>query len=279
MTATLAVLALLPTTTPDCFPIERLPASLRPRAEALLLKILDGEGLYTLVGGLKPMSSGWLSLRFNVDAPDLAAAEKERQVLSALRCGDEIFANLQPFWRVYEGQRYLDGVIYHRGAFRRTIEAHSRFFAFYGVSPSSHPVEATMAFEVDATAQRNRGYGYLFGYPDHAVDFFVNSEAEQRKTKKLVPRDFLHIPTFGANEGRFVYAVPKGQPANASDLALRERAKPILAYYRRLRPRFIGAGKPGVVALLRTWFSDGNQGFSSEAALRKAMTGIGSKAG
>jgi hypothetical protein len=254
----------------ECFPIESLPADLRPRAEQLLLKALDGEALYTIVGGLKPMSSGWVSHRFKVDAPDLAAAEKDRQVLGALRCGNEVFATLQPFWRVYEGTRTLDGFLYHRRGVARAVRDHARFFAFYGLTPSSNPVEVTMAFEVDETSQRNRGYGYLFGYPDHAVDFFVRSDAEQRKTKKLVPRDFLHIPTFEGEQHRFVYAVPKGQAPNEVDLALKRSALPILAYYRKLRPKYIGLGKPGVVALLRDWFDDGKGRCSSETALKKA---------
>jgi len=56
----------------DCFPFERLPSALQPKAEALLLKALDGEALYTIAGGLKPMSSGIYSGSIKVDAADLA---------------------------------------------------------------------------------------------------------------------------------------------------------------------------------------------------------------
>jgi hypothetical protein len=272
--SSLAALAILVTAAPgvarkDCFPVESLPAELRPRAEALLLKALDSEALYTFVG-LKPMSSGWASHRFKVDAPDLGALEKDRQVLGALRSGEDVFATLQPFWRVFEGARFVDGFLYNRDATSRAIRDHARFFAFYGVTPSSHPVEATMAFEVDATAQRNRGYGYLFGYPDHAVDFFVESEEINRRTKKFVPRDFLHIPTFAAEKHQFVYAVPKGHAVNQADVDLKAKAEPVLAHYRKLRAKYIGPGKLGVVQLLRDWFDDGTGRCSSANALRKA---------
>jgi hypothetical protein len=252
----------------DCFPVESLPANLRPRAEELLLKALDSEALYTFVG-LKPMSSGWVSHRFKVDAPELGALERDREVLRALRSGEDVFATLQPFWRVFDGARFVDGMLYHRDGVARAVRDHARFFAFYGVTPSSHPVEVTMAFEVDATAQRNRGYGYLFGYPDHAVDFFVESEETTRKTKAFVARDFLHIPTFAAEKHQFVYAVPKGHVVNESDIQLKAHALPVLAQYRKLRAKYIGAGKPGVVALLRDWFDDGTGRCSSATALKK----------
>src|SRR5215216_4732303 len=45
----------------DCFPIERAPAHLRSRAEALLLETADSSALYTLITGLKPLSSNFLS--------------------------------------------------------------------------------------------------------------------------------------------------------------------------------------------------------------------------
>ncbi len=254
-----------------CFPVERLDAKTRERAETLLLKMLDGEALYTLVGGLKPMSSGWISHRIKVDDPDMGAAELDRIALSALRSGDEVFCTVQPFTRVYEGTRYLDGFLYHRDSVRAKVTEKAKFFGFFGLSPSSHPVEITMAFEVDDTSKRNRGYGYLFGYPDHAVDFFVEADDEGRKTKQLVPRDFLHIPTFESPTNRFVYAVRKGHTANETDIALKKKAEPILSYYRKLRDKYVGEGKPGVVALIRDWFDDGKGRCSSAIAYAKVL--------
>jgi len=255
----------------ECFPVERLDTKARARAESLLLKMLDGEALFTLVGGLKPMSSGWISHRIKVEEPDMTAAELDRVAISALRSGDEVFCTLQPFTRIYEGTRYLDGFLYHRDSVRAKVTEKAKFFGYFGLSASSHPVEVTMAFEVDDTSKRNRGYGYLFGYPDHAVDFFVQADDEGRKTKQLVPRDFLHIPTFESPTNRFVYAVPKGHQANEADLDLKKKAEPILAYYRKQREKYVGEGKPGVVALLRDWFDDGKGRCSSATALAKAI--------
>jgi len=253
----------------ECFPVETLPIELRAEAEDLLLKILDGEGLYTLVGGLKPISSGWFGTRIAVESPQLDGADRARRIAQTFRSGQDIVASIQPFWRVYEGSRYLDGFIYHRKSVAETVRTHRQLFGFWGLSPHSDPVQVVMAFEVDATPRRSRAYGYLFGYPKHAVDFFVQSEQAQRATGKFVERDFISIPTFGAATNRFIYAVPKGHTPNDDDRTLRERADRILAYYRELRPKYIGTGKPGAARLLRDWFDDGTGRCSPETALAK----------
>ena len=62
----------------ECFPFEKLTPEKRIKAEALLLKALDGEALYTIIGGLKPMSSGFHSLRLQVNLPRLSLAEAKK---------------------------------------------------------------------------------------------------------------------------------------------------------------------------------------------------------
>jgi hypothetical protein len=79
----------------ECFLAERLPADLRAKSEALLLKALDSEALYTIVGGLKPMSSGFASFKFSVEKPDLAQIEETRRLLSVWRCGDRLYADVR----------------------------------------------------------------------------------------------------------------------------------------------------------------------------------------
>lgn len=259
----------------EVFPIERLPAEMRGEAETLLLKAMDREALFTIVGGMKPMSSGWLSLRERVDKPDVPQMTRLRRILACFTVGDDVRAYLQPFWRVYGEDRYLDGVFFSRSAVDATLERHRALFGWFGVSAGSHPLEAVMAIDRDDTPRRNRAYGYLFGYPDHAVEFFTRSEEDYRKTRKIVPRDFRSIPTFSMAEHAFVYAVPKGDSVRPEDVALRDRAAPILAMYRQLRPRYIGSGKPGIVALLRDWMDDGKGRCSPQTAERKARQASG----
>lgn len=247
----------------ECFPFERLPATLQARASGMLLQALDGEALYTLAGGLKPMSSGFVSSSFTVDAPDLAEAEAVRQVLSAWTCGGEIAAGLHHFAAVYGGRRSLEAVVFHRPALRDLLVRHATFFTPYGLSPSSDPMEVVMTVEYAATSQRLRGYGYLFGYPDYAVDFFVEASEAQRREEvetgkgTLVPRDFVSLQTV-RGERRFVYAVPKGHEANAADEALRAEADAVYADYAERRARHVQEGaSSGVLALVREWFDDG----------------------
>ena len=237
----------------ECFPFERLPAGLRSRAEETLLKALDGEALYTIAGGLKPMSSGFVSASVAMEAPDLAETEALRQVLNAWTCGGELSATVHHFARVFEGKRALEAIVFHRPAMRALLTRHAKFFAPYGLTPSADPVEVVMTVEYDPTPARLRGYGYLFGYPDYAVDFFVEASG----IEPLVPRDFLSLPTV-RGERRFVYAVPKGHVANDADRQLRAATEAIFADYSARRARHIKGDLPsGVLALVREWFDDG----------------------
>lgn len=247
----------------ECFPFERLAPSVRTHAETLLLRALDGEALYTIAGGLKPMSSGFVSLSVKVDAPDLAEAEQARQALAAFTCGGEIMAGLHHFAAVHQGARALEAVVFHRPALEQLITRLQPYFAPFALSPSSDPMEVVMTVEYAPALIRLRGYGHLFGYPDHAVDFFVQaSEAQRAEEEKtgtgaLVPRDFLSLPTF-RGERRFVYAVPKGHVLNAADEALKAKAEAIYADYAARRAKHItGDDASGVLALVREWFDDG----------------------
>jgi len=250
----------------ECFPFERLPEALRPKADAMLLQALDGEALYTIAGGLKPMSSGFVSSSFKVDAPDLADAESTRQILAAWTCGGEIVAGLHHFEAVYQGSRSIEAVVFHRSALRDLLKRHSAYFAPFGLTPSSDPMEVVMTVEYASATPRLRGYGYLFGYPDYAVDFFAQASETQGE---LVPRDFFSLPTV-RGERRFVYAVPKGHEPNEADRALKVAAEAIHADYVARRARHIKGDSPsGVLALVREWFgSPPTAGRESPAASR-----------
>jgi hypothetical protein len=242
----------------ECFPVERLPADLRPLAEEMLLKMLDSEALYTLVGGLKPMSSAFVTFKIDTRRPDTAALERARQALSAVRCGDAYEADLIVFRRVGpDGTRYAEGVVFFVPAYRRMVARYADFWAPFGITPSAPPFVALTLLENDDTTARNRALGYLYGYPKPAVDFFVEAADEGKATDKLVPRDFRSIPTFSNPTNQFVYAVPKGTPETDEDRRLRADAARILTAYRARRARYVGEGRPGVVALLRDWLDDG----------------------
>lgn len=247
----------------QCFPTEKLPPALRAKSEELLLKALDSEALYTLIGGLKPMSSGVASFKFAVKQPDLREIEEARQALAAWRCGDELFADVRHFAQTYEDSktkeltRAAEAVVLNLPALAAVVSKYADYFGPFGLTSHAHPMEVLMAIEYSQPGPRWRGYGYLFGFPSYAVDFFVNAGETEKQTGKFVERDFLSIPTFGAERHHFVWAVPKGYVEQDEDRAIRVRAAEVLAAYRERRARFIGAGKPGVAELLRDWFDDG----------------------
>jgi hypothetical protein len=246
----------------ECFPTEHLPADLRAKSEALLLKALDSEALYTIVGGLKPMSSGFAPFKFTVEKPDLAPIEEMRRLLSVWRCGDQLYADVQHFAAIYDDEktkektRFAEAVVFNRPALAGKIGQYSEYFAPYGITQNAHPMEVLMTIEHSQQSHRWRGLGYLFGFPLYAVDFFVAAGEEERRTGKFAERDFYSIPTFVAAERRFVWAVPKGHEEQEEDRAIKSRAAMILAEYQKRRARYIGPGKRGVVKMLRDWLKN-----------------------
>lgn len=241
----------------DCFPLDRLAPPLRERAESLLLDLLDREGLYTFAG-VKPVSDNFWTTRFRLDPPDLGEVETVRQALAAFRCGDEFYADVLVFDHVDHGTRFASACFVHRSALRQLIQRRADVFGRLGLTPTSHPAEILVTVERRRDpAERWRAFGLLFGYPEHAIEFFVRAGLHQRETGEFIERDFLHIPTHRARQGNFVYAVPKRHRERDEDRALRERCEPILADYRCRREKYIGAEKPGVVELIRDWLDDG----------------------
>ena len=250
-----AIAARPSTAASECFPFERLPAALRPRAEELLLKALDSEALYTIASDIKPMSSGFVSMQVEVAAPDVADAEAVRQILATWTCGDRLVARLHHFSAVYDGKRPLEGVVFNTRAMRAVIGARQRFFAPYGITPSADPTEALLAIEYDQTSARLRGYGYFFGYPDYAVDFFARAADDEKATKQFTAREFVSLPTV-SGERRFVYAVEKAHQHNDADRALAARVNVVYQDYVARRKKHVGARSPsGVLTLVREWLA------------------------
>jgi hypothetical protein len=155
-------------------------------------------------------------------------------------------------------------VLYHRGRVADAVRTHAAFFATLAITPSADVREVLAAVEHAPRAERWRGYGLLFGYPDEAVDFFVRAGVEGDSTRTIVPRDFRRIEThrkYAAARDEpptlssFVYAVPRGAPESIADRALREAAAPIYARYARERARMVVGDSTGALTLWREWLS------------------------
>ena len=112
-------------------------------------------------------------------------------------------------------------------------------------------MEVLTTIEWSERGPRWRGQGYLYGYPDYAVDFFVESGEAEARGGAFVPRDPIRVPTFGATPERsnFVWTVPRVTSRTTRTGRSFDRAAQILAAYTERRVRYIGAGKPGAFAL------------------------------
>ena len=205
----------------------------------LLRQATDHEALYTLAGGLKPMSSGFWRGSFDLQDPDLAELVEVRRALGHLR-NDVWYADVQVFTKAQDGSRSAHAYVVHREALSRMIERHAMFWSPWGITPDTHPSEIVAVVDRMDRGDRWRGYGYLFGYPDDAVDFFVEAGLAAEDGREVGPgkdREFVQIPTFAADSGRFTYAVPTNHVATPTDRWLAENAERILAAYTEARPR------------------------------------------
>lgn len=267
----------------QCFNINGLTNAQQHLARTLLLRAMDSEALYTIAGPIKSTSSGFADLRLRVrptvDTRVVDSLAAYTTVLPALSCGN-IGAELSVYGAALpEGPdtsvrvRYVSLTMVNRDALRRTIQQHAAFFSTLAIVPVSHPLSVLGAVEHAERSARWRGYGYLFGYPDVAVDFFVRSgekgdsidalaRAAGRTGTYIEPRDFRFIETFhktaecqtcAPTRPTFIYAVAKGAALSAGDKALRASTAPIYAAYAKRRARFVTAERNGIVELLREW--------------------------
>lgn len=234
----------------------------------LLRAAADHEALYTLAGGLKPMSTGIWRGSFDVDAPDLSELRAAREALAPLR--NEIwYADVQVFNTVYDGSRSLQAFVVHREALSRMIERFESFWSPWGITPCTHPTEILAVADRMPRGDRWRAYGYLFGYPVDAIDFFVDAGMTTDDAAEIGPgkdRQFVQIPTYAEESGRFTYAVPLGHVSTTADDALADGANRILAAYTERRERMRSARS--LVAELRRL----NQRFEQDARAAAVQT-------
>ncbi|MEM9800959.1 MAG: hypothetical protein AAGA20_11585 [Planctomycetota bacterium] len=206
---------------------------------ALLREASDHEGLYTLAGGLKPMSTGIWSGSFEVDDPDLAELRDVRAALAPLRNGTW-YADVQVFDSVHEGKRSAQAYVVHRRALATMIERFEAFWSPWGIAATTHPSEIVAVVDRMPKADRWRGYGYLFGFPAESVDFFVEAGLAAEAGGEIGPgkdRQFIQVRTYAKESGRFTYATPLDHVRTPADEALANEASRILDAYAKRRAR------------------------------------------
>jgi hypothetical protein len=221
----------------------QLPPVQRSMADSLLRWALDHEALYTLADTLKPISSfkGWRLPLLSVDRRQRDSArqvcESLQQVAAALS-NQRVQLVYNPFERPDSIYKNIEVYAVRNSVLAQRIRQQADFYTALAITPSSGAATVLAITEHAGKYQRWRSYGYLFGYPSLAVDFFVQAGRQQDSTGQLVARDFFHVPVQAAQQGYFTYAVPKGYQPMPSDSAIYHRAQATLQRYKRLRQRY-----------------------------------------
>jgi hypothetical protein len=236
-------------------------------ADSVLQQALDREGLYTIASDLKPISTIFHlyldlakdSLMIDGQAEVVANAHRDllklKRIQEAIQTlkNDSVGFYVGPFALAQGQTRVVQIMVYKKRVVAETVDRYQSFFGQFGLTPLSDPQVIIHQIENASFLDRYRGYGYLFGYPAHAVDFFVEAGRTQREGGDFVERDFFQIPVHVAESGHFVYAVPKGYEAQSQDLKIRAAAAAVLERYNEKRPLFEKNGRLYTLELLKAW--------------------------
>jgi len=239
--------------------------------DSMLSYALDHEALYSLIDTLKPISSVKL-LRYAIakdstmkDGDELVVSqdsllnkiEAYQKICAAISNGDWQFI-VVPFQRTDKKIRNIEIYVVRKSKFENVLKMYSSFFGQWGFTEKSNPAVVLTTIEYETRLDRNRAYGYLFGYPSYAVDFFVESTKIQEAdiNKKLVPRDFFAIPVFAGNKGYFTYAMPKGYQPTRTDSTIYNKAMITLEKYKALREKY---NTPQGLKAMNLWMKMNNQ--------------------
>lgn len=224
--------------------------------DSILQYGLDREAIYTLLGNLKPMSS-LVSYRFPLANTDTLKKTKAnivdreshgiyldrlysiQQALNKMNFPDLRFV-LVPYKASQGNKRLMQLSVVRVSVLDSLLKAKESFFGQFGLVPGADPAIVVSTIENADKYERNRGYGYLFGYPDYAVDFFIDAAVNTKKNKELVSREFFQIPVYAGDKGYFVYVYPKEQELNlANDSILYYKAEKILTNYKKIRNNYL----------------------------------------
>ncbi len=222
-------------------------------ADSLILLALDYEGLYTINSNLKPMSSVAM-VSFNLanadtskrgirEVVDLASVDLQKlkryqKVVNALQFGDLQFI-ISPFKSYQSNKRIMQISVYRTSLIDSLLNANQTYFAQFGFVPGTSPEILINTVEYEHKYDRFRGYGYLFGYPEHAVTFFTNATVESDLKKEFVNRDFFQVPVYTNEQGHFVYATPKDYKPTDIDSTIYKRATYVLSDYKNIRNTYM----------------------------------------
>lgn len=212
------------------------------QADSLLTYALDHEALYTISDTLKPISSVKL-FRLPLLSKDMVVQQKAIDSLRKLYSlinklnTKELQFILNPFERNDGEYKNLELYVVRNSTMSKVLQQYDSFYGRLGVSENTSPATVLSVTEFENKYDRWRSYGYLFGYPAHAVDFFVEAGKIQDSIGQFVQRNFFAIPVFAGATGYFTYAIPKTYQPTQIDSALYQKAMFTLNKYRKVKEK------------------------------------------
>ncbi len=226
-------------------------------ANELLTYGLEHEALYTLLDTLKPISSLGFALSYplakepemkdgdklvvsvSADSSKMALDELEKwnKVLKALSTNEFEFL-LIPYKQTWQGKRNFQILVCRTKLLEKLISDKAHFFGQWGFTSNSNPATLLTVVEYESRNDRYRAYGYLFGYPEHAVDFFVEASVFEAQTGEFVQRSFFSIPVAAGESGYYTYAIPEDYVPDHRDSSIYYSANFTLKEYKLIKSRY-----------------------------------------
>lgn len=230
----------------------------RSMLDSILQRGLDNEALYTLLGDLKPMSSlGTFTYPLaNTDSlkrisGDVLNREEHGKYLDRIQLIQRAVNKLSlpdlqfvmvPYLSAKGNRRVIQLSVVRISALKRLLKDKESFYGQFGLVPDTDPVVVVTAIECNEKFARWRGYGYLFGYPDYAVDFYNEAAIESEEVGKPIERNIFRIPTYNPKYSNYAYAYPKGSSPTAEvDSTLYYRAEKVLHEYKNIRNNYLNS--------------------------------------
>lgn len=223
--------------------------------DSLLQWGLEHEALYTLWANIKPISSLSSYALLNQDSikkpgttfriagsksggvDGLCDFQKIVNRLNQLNIPDLTFVFVPNSWG--DDMRFVQLTVVRRSLLDKALKEKSSFFGPLGLVPRAEPHVVVSVIENLPRDERHRGYGYLFGFPDYAIDFFIKAGIKKEETGEFVERNFFRIPVYDGI-GSFVYAYPKDYtPTIETDSVLYYKSEKVLNDYKTIRGKYL----------------------------------------
>lgn len=259
---------------------DNISAQNKVEINLLLSEFLDGAGLYTILGDLKPISTiqlNSLSDYYRKIPQSASEAEKYKDIINkkvkelmpllAEMSNEHLYFRLLPIQTDlnipnidYKVTLMPEILILRKDLVYNTIQKYESFFRTININTQGDYISKIEDFLFENSDHyleaRARAFGYLFGYPKYAVDFFVNNLISESHTSDpettLNDRNFHQIPTYG-NLSKYSYAIPKDSKNREEDIELTIRAKNILDTYTEKRKLYMQGSNLNAIKLIQEW--------------------------